>query len=154
MIPRRELCYNRDRGKEGILSRGREIPVFSDPRARSQSPGASASQPRLASDLPSLDFPRMGLLRVGMGLVAFSPSVALTIMVVGRRAELMIIGVSSAVMWLLAMLLISVVWKVFPGLKTNWLWVAVFGAGTQVLHPHQWDRASPLHMSPAFNVPW
>ena len=54
------------------------------------------------------------LLFTGCGLVAFGPSVAFLVLVVSRRSQLVIVMVSSAFAWLLAVLLSALLWKLLP----------------------------------------
>lgn len=71
------------------------------------------------------------MLRVGCTLVAFSPSIAFTIIILARRAELLVIAITAAVMWLFAILIVSLMWSIMSG--TTWLWFTLVATATQEL---------------------
>lgn len=55
----------------------------------------------------------------GCILTAFGPLAALFFVVVARRAQLMILALSGAFVWLVAILITATLWRIIPPLKTS-----------------------------------
>ena len=73
------------------------------------------------------------MLQLGAALLAYSPSAALLWLIVSKRSQLLVISVTSALMWVMSVLVVAFFWSSFPALKTGYVWIVAAGAMTQEL---------------------
>lgn len=73
------------------------------------------------------------LLFIGCVLIAYGPAAALLFGFVARRAQLLVLSVASAFVWLFALLLAAVLWIIVPPLKTTHVYGVIVGVLAQAL---------------------
>lgn len=63
------------------------------------------------------------LVAVGILLIAVGPSLAIWLVILQRRAHLLVIAILAAFMWCLAMMFAGAAWLAIPPLKNTFAWV-------------------------------
>ena len=71
-------------------------------------------------------------LRLGAALIVFSPSIAVVVLLLAKRAQLMILTILAAFVWLVAVLGAALLWRMMPeAARTAWPLVATVGVLVQ-----------------------
>ena len=71
-------------------------------------------------------------LRLGAALIVFSPSIAVVVLLLAKRAQLMILTILAAFVWLVAVLGAALLWRMMPeAARTAWPLVATIGVLVQ-----------------------
>ena len=71
-------------------------------------------------------------LRLGAALIVFSPSIAVVVLLLAKRAQLMILTILAAFVWLVAVLGAALLWRMMPeAARTAWPLAATIGVLVQ-----------------------